>query len=243
MVGADAEFSQIALEGARENAKKAGMKVVYDRTYPPNNQDFGSIVRAIKATNPDLFYIASYPPDSAGMVRAMHEVGFGARMVGGGMIGLQFAAFKTAARADAEQPVGLRSVRARTDHELSRRPGLPGQVPRTAAAAGVDPLGIYIPPFAYAEMQVLEQAVNAVKSLDDKKLAEYIHANKFSTIVGDIKFGENGEWEESRVLLVQYRGVEGNDVEQFKQPGKQVIVHPPKYQSGDLVTPFEPIKK
>jgi branched-chain amino acid transport system substrate-binding protein len=110
-------------------------------------------------------------------------------------------------------------------------------------AAGVDPLGIYIPPFAYAEMQVLEQAVNAVKSLDDKKLAEYIHANTFSTIVGDIKFGANGEWAESRVLLVQYRGVQGNDVEQFKQPGKQVIVHPPKYQSGELVTPFEPMKK
>ena len=112
-----------------------------------------------------------------------------------------------------------------------------------AVQAGVDPLGIYIPPFAYAEMQIIEQAVNAVKSLDDKKLAEYLHASKFSTIVGDIKFGVRGEWEEARVLLVQYRGIEGNDIEQFKQPGKQVIVHPPKYQSGELVTPFEPLKK
>jgi branched-chain amino acid transport system substrate-binding protein len=243
MVGADAEFSQIALEGARENAKKANMKVVYDRTYPPNNQDFGSIVRAIKATNPDLLYIASYPPDSAGMVRAMHEVAFGARMVGGGMIGLQFAAFK--------QQLGpmLNNLLAYDLYVPEPTMNFPGvqaflvKYRERAAAAGVDPLGIYIPPFAYAEMQVLEQAVNAVKSLDDKKLAEYIHATKFSTIVGDIKFGGNGEWEESRVLLVQYRGVEGSDIEQFKQPGKQVIVHPPKYKSGELVTPFEPIKK
>jgi len=243
VVGADAEFSQIALEGARENAKKANMKVVYDRTYPPNNQDFGSIVRAIKATNPDLLYIASYPPDSAGMVRAMHEVGFGARMVGGGMIGLQFAAFKT------QLGPMLNNLLAYDLYVPEPTMNFPGvqaflvKYRERAAAAGVDPLGIYIPPFAYAEMQVLEQAVNAVKSLDDKKLAEYIHANKFSTIVGDIKFGANGEWEESRVLLVQYRGVAGNDIEQFKQPGKQVIVHPPKFQSGELAVPFEPIKK
>ena len=243
LVGADAEFSQIALEGARINAKAAGMKVVYDRNYPPNNQDFGSIVRAIKATSPDLLYIASYPPDSAGMVRAMHEVGFGARMVGGGMIGLQFAAFKT------QLGPMLNNLLAYDLYVPEPTMNFPGvqaflvKYRERAAAAGVDPLGIYIPPFAYAEMQVLEQAVNAVKSIDDKKLAEYIHANKFSTIVGDIKFGKLGEWEESRVLLVQYRGVEGNDVEQFKQPGKQVIVHPPKYKSGELATPFEPIKK
>jgi branched-chain amino acid transport system substrate-binding protein len=243
LVGADAEFSAIALEGARENAKTTGMKVVFDRSYPPNTQDFGSIVRTIKASSPDLLYIASYPPDSAGMVRAMHEVGFGARMVGGGMIGLQFAGLK--------QQLGpmlnnLLAYDVYVPEPTMNFPGIAAFLVRyreRAVQAGVDPLGIYLPPFAYAEMQVLEQAVKATKSLDDKMLADYIRANKFSTIVGDIKFGARGEWEESRVLLVQYRGVEGNDIEQFKQPGKQIIVHPPKYQSGELATPFEPLKK
>jgi branched-chain amino acid transport system substrate-binding protein len=243
LVGADAEFSAIALEGARENAKTTAMKVVFDRSYPPNTQDFGSIVRTIKASSPDLLYIASYPPDSAGMIRAMHEVGFGARMVGGGMIGLQFAGLK--------QQLGpmlnnLLAYDVYVPEPTMNFPGIAAFLVRyreRAVQAGVDPLGIYLPPFAYAEMQILEQAVNATKSLDDKKIADYIRANKFSTIVGDIKFGARGEWEESRVLLVQYRGVEGNDIEQFKQPGKQVIVHPPKYQSGELMTPFEPLKK
>jgi branched-chain amino acid transport system substrate-binding protein len=243
LVGADAEFGAIALEGARENAKKTGMKIVFDRSYPPNTQDFGSIVRTIKATSPDLLYIASYPPDSAGMIRAMHEVGFGARMVGGGMIGLQFAALK--------QQLGpmLNNILAYDLYVPEPTMNFPGiaaflvKYRERAVQAGVDPLGIYIPPFAYAEMQVLEQAVNAVKSLDDKKLAEYLHASKFSTIVGDIKFGAGGEWEQPRVLLVQYRGIEGNDIEQFKLPGKQVIVDPPAFKSGELVTPFEPIKR
>jgi branched-chain amino acid transport system substrate-binding protein len=42
-----------------------------------------------------------------------------------------------------------------------------------AAAAGVDPLGVFIPPFSYARMQVLEQAVNGAGTLDDDKLADY----------------------------------------------------------------------
>jgi branched-chain amino acid transport system substrate-binding protein len=243
LVGADAEFGAIALEGARENAKKAGMKIVFDRSYPPNTQDFGSIVRSIKATSPDLLYVASYPPDSAGMIRAIHEVGFGARMVGGGMIGLQFAALK--------QQLGpmLNNVLAYDLYVPEPTMNFPGiasflvKYRERAVQAGVDPLGMYIPPFAYAEMQVLEQSVNAVKSLDDKKLADYLHTAKFSTIVGDIKFGARGEWEEPRVLLVQYRGIEGNDIEQFKQPGKQVIVDPASFKSGELATPFEPIKR
>ena len=35
IVAADQEFSRNASDGARENAKKAGLKIVYDKTYPP----------------------------------------------------------------------------------------------------------------------------------------------------------------------------------------------------------------
>lgn len=52
LTGADAEYSQLALEGARENAKKYGIKIVYDRTYPSNTVDFASIMRPIKAASP-----------------------------------------------------------------------------------------------------------------------------------------------------------------------------------------------
>jgi branched-chain amino acid transport system substrate-binding protein len=242
LAGADAEFGVTALEGARENAKREGIKIVFDRSYPPNTQDFGSIVRSIKATNPDLLFIGSYPPDSAGMIRAIHEVGFGARMVGGGMVGLQFAALK--------QQLGpmLNNIVAYDLYVPEPTMNFPGisaflvKYRDRAAEAGVDPLGIYIPPFAYAEMQILEQAVNATKSLDDKKLADYMHGAKFSTIVGDISFGARGEWAEPRILTVQYHGIEGNGLEQFKQPGRQVILDPAGFKSGELVTPFEPMK-
>jgi branched-chain amino acid transport system substrate-binding protein len=69
-----------------------------------------------------------------------------------------------------------------------------------------------------------------------------MHGAKFSTIVGDISFGARGEWAEPRILTVQYHGIEGNGLEQFKQPGKQVILDPAGFKSGELVTPFEPMK-
>jgi branched-chain amino acid transport system substrate-binding protein len=85
--------------------------------------------------------------------------------------------------------------------------------------------------------------VKAVGSLDDAKLADHLKSNTFQTVVGDIKFGDRGEWAEPRILLIQYQGISGNDVEQFKHPGKQVILHPQRFKSGELKVPFEPIKR
>jgi branched-chain amino acid transport system substrate-binding protein len=243
LVGADAEYSVLALEGARENAKKAGIQIVYDRTYPPNTIDFIPIVRAIKATNPDIVFIASYPPDSSGMIRAVHEVGLSAKMLGGGMIGLQFAALKTQLGPLLNNVVCYDLY---VPEPTMKFPGTEEFLVRyreRAAAAGVDPLGIYIPPFAYAEMQILEAAIKAVGSLDEAKLADYIRKTTFPTVMGNIKFGDRGEWAEPQILLVQYQGIEGNAVDQFKLPGKQVIVHPARFKSGDLRVPFEPVRR
>jgi branched-chain amino acid transport system substrate-binding protein len=239
ITGADAEYSQLALEGARINAKKYGVKIVYDRTYPSNTVDFGSIMRPIKAANPDLIFLASYPPDSAGLVRAAYDVGIKARLFGGGTIGLQFATFKQQLNTMLNNVV---SYDLYVPEPTMNFPGIEQLLVRyreKAKAAGVDPLGIYIPPFAYAEMQILEQAIKATNGVDDGKLAEYIHKSTFKTVVGDIAFSPGGEWAKPRILLVQYQGVVGNDVNQFKQAGKQVIVYPPNLKSGNVKSPFD----
>ncbi len=238
LVGADAEFPTIALDGARENAKKAGLKIVYDRMYPPNTIDFGTIVRSIKASEAELVFVASYPPDSAGMVRAAREVGLKARMFGGGMIGLQSAALKTQLGPLLNNVL---SYDLYVPEPTMKFPGTEAFLAKyqvEAAKQGVDPLGYYIAPFAHAEMQILEQAIKAVGSLDEGKLAQHIHTATFETVAGTIKFQERGEWAEPRILLIQYRGVEGNDIEQFKKAGKQVVMHPAKFRSGELKTPF-----
>jgi branched-chain amino acid transport system substrate-binding protein len=112
-----------------------------------------------------------------------------------------------------------------------------------AQAEGVDPLGFYLPPFAYAELQILADAITNVGSLDQTKIAEYIHKTTFHTVVGDVKFAENGEWEKSRLIFVQYQGVAGNDIDQFRHPGKAVILYPPELKSGDFRYPYTEAQK
>ena len=84
IVAADAEFSKNASDGAPENAKKASLKIVYDKSYPPSTTDFAPIVRAIQATNADLVVICSYPLDSVGMVQAVNEAGLQPKMIAAG---------------------------------------------------------------------------------------------------------------------------------------------------------------
>jgi branched-chain amino acid transport system substrate-binding protein len=108
-----------------------------------------------------------------------------------------------------------------------------------AREAGTDPLGYNFVPYGYAAVQLLGLAVEATKTLDQDKLADYMHSHTFSTVVGDIAFGPDGEWTKPRVLVSQFRNVvAGNDVDQFRDVSKQVIVWPPEYKSGELIYPY-----
>jgi branched-chain amino acid transport system substrate-binding protein len=238
IVGADAEFSQNVLEGARANIQQLGLKTVYDRTYPPSTVDFSPVVRAIQATNPDVVFVASYPPDSAGMVRAIHEIKYRPRQFGGAMIGLAFSSTKTQFGPLLN---GIITNDNYVPEPTMRFPGVEEFLKRyqeKAGAAGVDPLGFFLAPFAYAAMQILARSVTATGGTDQGRLAEYLHKEPFSTIVGDLKFGPIGEWTRSRILTVQYQNIQGNDLGQFREAGKQVILYPPDLKSGDLIYPF-----
>src|SRR5260370_40638729 len=90
-----------------------------------------------------------------------------------------------------------------------------------AAAEGVDAVGYYMAPWGYAQPQVLKQAIEGTKSVEHKKLADYIRVSTFKTVLGDVKFGKDGEWAESRVLQIQFHDVKANDVEQFRTMNTQ----------------------
>ena len=90
---------------------------------------------------------------------------------------------------------------------------------------------------------MLQQAIEATKSLDDQKLADYIRANTFQTVLGAVKFGVGGEWAQSRVLQVQFQNIKGNDVNQFKDVRTQAVVYPNDYASGHVIYPYEKAKQ
>jgi branched-chain amino acid transport system substrate-binding protein len=238
LVGADAEFGRNAVDGARENLKETGLKIVYDRSYPPSTVDFSPIVRAIQATHPDIVFVASYPPDSAGLIRAANEVGLKTKLFGGGMIGPQAAALKTQLGPLLN---GIVTYDLYVPEPTLKFPGIDAFLQKyqaKAASAGTDPLGYYLPPTAYANLQILAQAVTATAGLDQAKLGAYIHAHQFDTIVGPIRFGPEGNTVEPRTLTVQYQNIKTNDLDQFRRAGTQVILYPEGVRSGKLVYPY-----
>jgi branched-chain amino acid transport system substrate-binding protein len=242
IVAADAEFAINASEGGRENAKAAGLKIVYDKRYPPATTDFAPVVRAVQAANPDIVLILSYPPDSVGFVRAVHEIGYRPKMIGGGMVGLQATAIKMQlgpllngfVNFDYWLPIGKMNF-----------PGVSDFLTKYQARAqpeGVDAFGYHIAPWATPSFRCCSRRSRATKSFDDNKLADYIQKSTFKTLVGDVKFGPRGEWPESRVLELQFQHIRGNDLGQFKDLSTQVVMVPARYRSGDLIYPYEMAK-
>ena len=112
-----------------------------------------------------------------------------------------------------------------------------------ANAAKVDPLGFYIAPFNYSTGQMLEAAVNATKSFEDRKIADYLRKSEIATVVGPVSFNANGERAKSAVFQAQFRGIKNDDVDQFKEMGKQIVVWPDNLKQGNLITPFDAARK
>ena len=236
---ADQEFAQNLASGARELAKKQGLQTVYSQNYPPATVDFSSMIRAIRAAKPDIVYVMSYPNDSVAIVRAVNEIGVGesVKMFGGGMVGLQFTPVMESLGSSLNGIVNYNSYVPGINY-----PGIEEFLQRyskKAVEAKVDPLGFYLPPYNYAIGQMLEQAINATKSLDHKVLADYIRKNEMKTIVGPIRYGPDGEWANPRVVQMQFRGVVDKNVEQFRDPKKYVILFPEQFKNGEVIAPFE----
>jgi branched-chain amino acid transport system substrate-binding protein len=242
LVAADQEFSRNACEGARENAKAAGLRVVYDKTYPPTTTDFSPIVRAIQATNPDIVSVCSYPLDSVGMVKAVNEIGFKPKMIGGAMVGLQATVFKTQLGPLLNGWVNYETWVPSDKMLTPEVKEFLATYQSRAAAEGVDPLGYYLGTWGYAYMELLGNAIAGAKSVNDDQVANYLRSNPVKTIMGDIKFGKGGEWAESRMLQVQYHDIKGNTVDQFKGMDTQTVLTPADLKTGNIIYPYEKAK-
>src|ERR1700704_6136139 len=199
LLAADQEFAQNLAKTAREVAGKRNMPIVFDQAYPPNTVEFSSIIRALKAAKPDIVYVASYPPDSAGILRAVNEIGIGdnVKVFGGGMVGLQFGAVMENMGSLLNGVVNYNSWLPEQKMYYTGTKEFFDKYTKRAVEAKVDPLGYYLAPFGYASGQLVEAAIKAVGSLDQKAIAKYLHANEIKTIVGPMTFGPDGERKEN----------------------------------------------
>jgi branched-chain amino acid transport system substrate-binding protein len=239
LIGADVEYSRNALDGARQNAQAMGFDIVFERTYPPSTTEFTSIVRAMQAANPDFVFAASLPIDTAGIIRTANEIGFKPKLIGGAMLGLLVTGIKQQLGPLINGYISNEFYIPAPSLQFTGTKAMMEEYQKRAPRLGTDPLGYTYPPYAYAAGQILAKAVTETKSLDDNVLAEYLRKTTFDTIIGPIAFGAQGEWQTPRIICIQFQGISGGDIEQFKDWSRQVVVYPTQYKSGALTYPFE----
>src|SRR6266853_3514323 len=235
---ADAPFSQSPAQGAKEHLARQGMRVIFEGKYPLSTIDFTPYMEDLKRINPDVLFLCSYINDSIGLVKAMNAVRLSPKLVGGAMIGPQNGIVKAELGSLLNGLVNYEYWLPVPSLMNPQIQSLIAIYQSRAEHAGADPLGYYVAPLAYAQMQVLEQAISAVGSTDDASLSDYTRKATFETVVGNVTFGEGGGWAQPRVLTVQLQNIESNNISEFKRSNTQVVVYPSETASARVIYPY-----
>lgn len=245
VLASDQEFSQNVAKAAKDVAISRNIPIVFEQNYPPSTVEFAGIIRSLKAAKPDMVFVTSYPPDTAGILRAVNEIGVGnnVQIFGGGMVGVQFSSVMENLGSLLNGVTNFNSWLPEPSMYFEGTKAFFDKYAARAPAAKVDALGYYLAPFGYAQGQLIEQAVNGTKSFEQKAIADYLHKTEMTTIVGPIAFAADGERKESATLMAQYRGVVDKNIDQFRTVGKQTILYPERLKSGELLAPFEAARK
>jgi branched-chain amino acid transport system substrate-binding protein len=244
IVAADAEFAQNAADGARQSIKEiGGFETVLDTKYPPTTTDYTPVMRAVQALNPDIVYVAAYPPDSVGIVRAANEIGLAPKMFGGTFIGLLVTPIKVQLGPLMNGIVNNEVFLPAKSLVFPGTNELLAKYQDAAKSQGIDPMGWAFVPIAYAAGQTLAQAVEATKGTDQVAIAAWLRSHTVHTVVGDITFGKDGEWAKSRVFFTQFQNLTGNSLDNFRDTAHEVVVWPDEYKTGNMIYPYTEAKK
>ena len=180
-----------------EQLAELGVETVYDETYAPDTSNFDTIANAIKQVDPDLVINGAIATDGISLIRSMQRVGF--------------------------SPPMLYQMNAPTDPSFVEAVGAPNTEgiftylawsPEATYAGNDDFVAGYTEQFgvapsedaanSYTAGQVLAAAVEAVGSLDQEAIKDWLHANSVDTIVGPLSWDETGR-PQGGMLLAQFQ--------------------------------------
>jgi branched-chain amino acid transport system substrate-binding protein len=203
--------------GAREQAKKRGLTEVLYLEWEFGNRDFGPIAGRVKDAKPDFVWVGATGVDGVMLLDAMKKIDYEPPMhfymfpAPGPMKKVPEAKNALAFTTFEEHPPFTTNPRAaefiQAFHERGAKAGLPDNSVDLQAS------------IAYSAWQVLEAAVTATKSVDDKTLAAWLRKNQVDTIMGRLR------WEGPTNYVM------GQDIYKVKQlqDGKWIVVWPKEF--------------
>jgi branched-chain amino acid transport system substrate-binding protein len=201
--------------GAREVAQKRGLKEVLFLEFEFGSKDFGPIAARVREADPDFLWMGAIGLEGNNLLEALKKLDYTPRnhfytYPAPGPMAVSPDAANALSTTVFEGAPPFTNAPAVADfvkqyEERAAKAGLPYTL--ADVQAGV----------SYTAWQILEAAVTATKSLDDKKLAQWIRANKIDTITGKLRFNETGNY--------------GDDLSKVKQVqnGKWVVVWPKEF--------------
>ncbi len=180
--------------GALNFAKAAGIAVVVNEQYPPNTTDFTGLVQKAKAANAELLLQLGLPNDSLQVARSVQQLGYKPKLFC--TCGSQVTTLPAWTKMGA---AGEGVIGTTISWPTQNFQGL-SELQSFFKSRGYDTIPAY-GVVAYAILQVLEQAVQGAKTLDDEKLKQYILSHEFHTAAGNIKYQTDGTPVYSQVIL------------------------------------------
>ena len=173
------------------------------------------------------------------MIQSAHELGLKTKMMGGGMVGLQYTAIKSKLKTQLNGIINYETW-VPSPKLLAPAADFFKKYQARAPKLGIDPLGYYLGGWGYAYLQVLADGVTATKSLSDDQIANYLRTHTFDTIMhSGIKFGKDGEWTKSGMLQVQYHGItNAANLDTWRGMSYQTVLTPADEETGKVIYPY-----
>jgi branched-chain amino acid transport system substrate-binding protein len=209
--------------GAREVAKKRGIKEVLWLEWETGNKDYGPIASRIKDAKPDFLFVGDIGLDGLNLLEAMSKIDYKPPLSyhlypsPGPMLKAPYAKNALAATIFEQHPPFTTNPTAaafvKIFNERAAKANLPDTMVDTQAAA------------SYSAWQMLEAAVNATKSLDDKAMAQWLKANQVDTIQGRLRFNGLGNFGDDLLRVKQVQNGQWITVwpRQWAAPGAKLI--------------------
>ena len=220
VINEDTLFPKASTAGTVELAKKRGLQVVLQESYPKGNTDFSALLVKLKAANPDVLAAATYFDDAVAITRQMRELNVNPKMFAV-TVGGDIPEFYTLLKTNGEYVYGS----TQWDESLS----YPGQKEFLAAYTKKfkhEPS--YHAAAGYAGCLIYAEAVKRAKSLDADLVRAELLKLKMRTAFGDYAVDQDGFQIAHKMVMIQW------------QDGKRVVVWPDDLANGKPRFPTPP---
>ena len=175
--------------------KAKGGKEVLIEGINPGEKDYSALVSKLKQNNVDIVYLGGYYTEAGLIIRQMRDQGLKAPLMGGdGMVDKELVAIAGPA---AEGTLTTFPPDARKNPNARN-------VLTVFRTKKIDPEGYTL--YAYAAVQVFQDAIEATGSTDAQALADYLHKGKpVKTVIGDIAYDKKGDITRPDYVLYGWR--------------------------------------